>query len=74
MIKVNKECNMNRELLVCVICKTAIFVESVANTAPRWTGAVGDPPSKRKRIDGQYDLRVFKREHSRHEMIEVELV
>ena len=65
---------MNRELLVCTICKTAIFVESVANKAPRWTGEAGDPASKRKMIDGQDDLRVFKREHSRHEMIEVELV
>jgi hypothetical protein len=65
---------MNKELLVCTFCKSAIIVDSVANNAPRWTGEVGDPPSKRKRIDGQDDLNVFKREHSRHEMIEVELV
>ena len=64
---------MSRELLVCTICKNAIFIDSVANKTPRWTGEVGDPPSKRKRIDGQDDLRVFKREHWRHEMIEVEL-
>jgi len=64
---------MNRELLVCCSCKSAIFVDSVANKAPRWTGEFGDPPNKRKRIDGQDDLRVFKREHLRHEMIEVEL-
>lgn len=74
MIKVNEEWNMNKELLVCTACKDAIFVDSVANKAPRWTGEVGDPPSKRKRIDGQDDLSVFKREHSKHEMIEVELV
>ena len=54
-------------------CKSAIFVDSVANKAPRWTGEFGDPPSKRKRIDGQDDLRVFKGKHLRHEMIEVEL-
>ena len=65
---------MNRELLVCTICKSAIFVDSVANKAPRWTGEVGDPPSKRKEIGGQDDLRVFKRKHLTHEMIEVELV
>ncbi len=65
---------MSRELLICTICKTAIFIDSVANKAPRWTGGPGDPPSERKMIDGQDDLRVFKREHSRHEMIEVELV
>jgi len=63
---------MNRELLVCTSCKRAIFVDSVANRAPKWTWEVGDPPSKRNRIDGQDDLRVFKREHLRHEMIEVE--
>ena len=65
---------MNRELLVCTICKTAIFIDSVANKAPRWTGEAGDPPSERKMIDGQDDLRDFKREHSRHEVIEVELI
>ena len=65
---------MNRELLVCTICKSAIFIDSVANKAPRWTGDIGDPPSKRKMIDGQDDLSAFKRKHSRHEMIEVELV
>lgn len=54
-------------------CKSVIFVDSVADKAPRWTGEVGDPPSKRKRIDGQDDLRVFKGKHLRHEMIEVEL-
>jgi len=64
---------MDRELLVCTRCKSAIFVDSVANRAPKWTGEVGDPPRKRKRLDGQDDLRVFKREHLRHEMIEVEL-
>ena len=64
---------MNRGLLVCTSCKSAIFVDSVANEAPRWTGKVGDPPSIRKRINGQDDLYVFKRKHLRHEMIEVEL-
>ncbi len=64
---------MNRELLVCTSCKSAIFIDSVANRAPKWIGDVGDPPSKRKRLDGQNDLRVFKRVHLRHEMIEVEL-
>ena len=64
---------MNRELLVCMSCKSAVFVDSVANKAPRWTGEVGGPPSNRKRIDGQDDLRVFKGKYLRHEMIEVEL-
>ena len=64
---------MNRELLVCMSCKSAIFVDSVANKAPRWTGEVGDPPDTRKSINGQDDLDVFKRIHLRHEMIEVEL-
>ena len=64
---------MNRELLVCTNCKSAIFVVSVANKAPRWTGEVGDSPNKRKSIDGQDDLIVFKRRHWKHEMIEVEL-
>jgi len=65
---------MGRELLVCTICKSAIFINSVANKAPRWTGRIGDPPDQRKRIEGQDDLSVFKRDHSRHEMIEVELI
>jgi len=65
---------MGRELLVCTTCKSGIFVDSVANTAPRWTGEIGDPPNERKEIGGQDDLRVFKRKHSRHEMVEVELV
>ena len=65
---------MGRELLVCTICKSAIFINSVANKAPRWTGRIGDPPDQRKRIDGQDDLSVFKRDHSRHEMSEVELI
>ena len=65
---------MGRELLVCTICKSPIFINSVANKAPRWTGRIGDPPDQRKRIDGQDDLSVFKRDHSRHEMIEVELI
>ena len=64
---------MNRELLVCTDCRSAIFVVSEANEAPKWTGETGDPPNKRIEIDGQDDLRVFKREHLRHEMIEVEL-
>ena len=64
---------MNRELLVCASCKTAIVVDSAANKAPRWTGEVGDPPDKRKRINGQDDLNVFKRKHLSHEMIKVEL-
>jgi len=64
---------MNRELLVCTSCKSAIFVNSEANRAPRWTRKAGDPPDKRERIDGQDDLRVFKRTHLTHEMIEVEL-
>ena len=64
---------MNRELLVCTICKSGIFVTSVANRAPGWAGEAGDPPNKRERIDGQDDLNVFKRKHLKHEMIEVEL-
>jgi hypothetical protein len=64
---------MKRELLVCTICKAGIFVDSLANRAPKWTGEVGDSPDKRKGINGQDDLKVFKREHLRHEMIEVEL-
>ncbi len=60
--------------MVCTSCKSAIFVDSVANRAPKWAGELGDPPSKRKRLDGKDDLRVFKRVHFRHEMIEVELV
>ena len=54
-------------------CKSVIFVDSVADKAPRWTGEVGGPPSNRKRIDGQDDLRVFKTNHLSHEMIEVAL-
>ncbi len=64
---------MNRELLVCTICKSAIFVDSAANKAPKWTGEVGDPLDIRTRIDDQDDLEVFKREHLRHKMIELEL-
>ena len=64
---------MNRELLVCTNCRSAIFVASLANKAPKWTGEVGDPPNKRIEMGGQDDLRVFKRKHLRHEMIEVEL-
>ena len=64
---------MNRELLVCMSCKSAIFVDSAANKAQRWTGEVGDPPNTRKRINGQDDLNVFKRKHLRHEMIGVDL-
>ncbi len=64
---------MNRELLVCTSCKRAIFLDSVANEAPRWTGEIGDPANKRIRIDGQNDLIVFKKKHLKHEMIEVEL-
>ncbi len=33
----------------------------------------GDPPDTRMEIDGQDDLRVFKRKHLRHEIVEVEL-
>jgi hypothetical protein len=65
--------NMNRELLICANCKSAIFVDSAANKAPRWTGETGDPPNKRIEIDSQDDLRVFKRKHLKHEIIEVEL-
>ena len=64
---------MKRELHVCTNCKSAIFVDSVANRAPRWTGEIGDPPNQRIKIDGQDDLRVFRKKHFRHEMIEVEL-
>ncbi len=65
--------SMGRELLVCTWCKSGIFVDSIANTAPRWTGRVGDPLETRIAIEGQDDLCVFKRKHLRHEMIEVEL-
>ncbi len=64
---------MKRELLVCTIFKSGIFVDSVANKAPRWTGQVGDPPNTRERINGQDDLNVFKRKHLRHELIKVGL-
>ena len=64
---------MNKDLLVCRNCKSAIFVHSVANKAPRWTGEIGDPPDKRKCVNGQDDLKVFKREHLSHELIAVEL-
>jgi|OpeIllAssembly_1097287.scaffolds.fasta_scaffold2747809_1 hypothetical protein len=64
---------MNRQLLICASCKTAIFVDSDANKAPRWTGKIGDPPNERMKIDGQDDLRVFKTNHLSHEMIEVAL-
>ena len=64
---------MNKGLLVCTSCMSAIFVDSVANKAPRWTGKVGDLPNTRKRINGQDDLNVFKRKHLGHKMIEVEL-
>ena len=65
---------MNRGLLVCMDCKKAIFIDSVANESPRWTGEIGDPPSKRRRINGQDDLAVFKKKHIRHEMTVVELL
>ena len=74
MVQRGDKWNKNRELLVCTMCKTAIFVDSAVHKAPRWTGEAGDPPSKRKRIDGQDNLSVFKKEHTMHEMIEVELV
>ncbi len=64
---------VGRELLVCTSCKSAIFVKSVANTAPRFTGNVGDPPESRMMIGGQDDLGDFKRTHQKHEVIEVEL-
>jgi len=64
---------MKRELLVCTSCRSAIFVVSAANKAPRWTGETGDPPNKRKEIDGQDDLGAFKKKHFMHEMIEAEL-
>ena len=65
--------NMKRELLVCTSCRRAVFVDSVTNNVPRWTGEVSDLRNKRKRIKGRDDPNVFKREHLRHEMIEVEL-
>jgi len=65
--------DMKRALLVCTRCKSAIFVDSMANNAPKWTGEVGDPPDKRKCINGQDDLNVFKQEHLGHGLIEVEL-
>ena len=65
---------MNRQLLVCTTCKSAIFVESTANSAPRWTGEIGDPPHQRMKIDDQDDLKVFKKKHLRHEIIQVELM
>ncbi len=64
---------MNRELLVCTNCKSAIFVDSLANTSPRWTGDPGDPPDTRIEMNGQDDLGIFKRKHLRNEIIEVEL-
>ncbi len=65
--------NMKRELLVCTSCKSAIFVDSMANKAPKWTGELGDTPNKRECINGQDDLKVFKRKHLRHELIKVDL-
>ncbi|OGZ33603.1 MAG: hypothetical protein A2Y98_01570 [Candidatus Portnoybacteria bacterium RBG_19FT_COMBO_36_7] len=62
-----------REILVCTDCKSAIFVDSVANTAPRFTGNFGDHPENREMIDGQDDLRDFKRTHRKHKVIEVKL-
>ncbi len=64
---------MSRELLVCTNCKNAIFVDSQANKASKWTGEPADHPGTRIEINGQDDLSVFKREHMRHEIIEVEL-
>ena len=62
-----------RELLVCTDCKSAIFAHSAANTAPRFTGKVGDWPESRMMIGEQDDLGDFKRTHQKHEVIEVEL-
>lgn len=61
-----------REILVCLKCNRYIFINSLANQAPRWTGKIGDPIEKRKEIVGQDDLREFKRKHRRHEIIEAE--
>jgi hypothetical protein len=65
---------VNRELLICTICKRAIFVDSPSNQAPRWTGNPGDPPNERIEIEGQDDLRVFTCQHLSHDVMEVELV
>ena len=62
-----------REILVCTNCKSAIFANSAANTAPRWTGKVGDAPKSRMMIGGQDDLDDFKITHREHEVIKVEL-
>lgn len=65
---------MSRKLLVCTNCEVAIFLNSSANTAPRWTGKIGDPAEKRIERRGQDDERDFKIEHSRHKPIVVELM
>lgn len=64
---------MNRRLLVCISCQTAIFLNSSANTSPRWTGEIGDPVDKRIEIDEQDDEKDFKTRHIGHALMVVEL-
>jgi len=52
-----------RKILVCTKCSVAIFLDSAANRAPRWTGKIGDPPETREEIGGQDDLLEFRRVH-----------
>jgi len=64
---------MGRKILVCINCKAAIFLDSVANTVPRWTGRTGDPVERRIEKHGQDDERDFKIEHRGHKSIVAEL-
>jgi hypothetical protein len=64
---------MERKILVCINCKAAIFLDSVANTAPRWTGKPGDPPKQRLEKRGQDDLKDFKVIHRKHKVIKASL-
>jgi hypothetical protein len=65
---------MARKILVCETHKKAIFLKSIANTAPRWTGRPGDPPEQRQEIGGQDDLKSFKKDHRKCKKIRVSLV
>lgn len=64
---------MGRKILVCINCEVAIFLNSSANTAPRWTGKIGDPAEKRIENRGQDDERDFKIIHRGHKSIVAEL-
>jgi len=67
---------MADKILVCTSCCVAVPLNSVSNTAPRWTGEVGDPIGSRQEIEDQDDLRDFRAAHKKeagHNVIEAVL-